>query len=356
MTKQKTLKIVQVGIGAWGYSWIKVIQESSEWELAGIVDLNSALLEKACAEYGVDPNTTFTSLSEAIEKLDADAVLVTTPPEYHAPVVNEALEKGLNCIVEKPLADTVEAAKSMVETAERTGKKLMISQNYRFKRAPRTVKEVLKSGVVGEVGNVFINFHKAPVFEGYRSEMDEPLLTDMAIHHFDQIRSILGVEPVSVTATSWNPKWSWFKGNAVTQVRFDMSNGSKIIYNGNWVSTGSTTTWDGDWNIQGDGGEVYWSNNKVVVRTNDLYKTVFMKGAVEVNGELHYDLVNLPSEERLGSLYEFASAIKEDRQPETSGADNMNSIAMVLGALLSVKTGRTVTIDEVLGKPALTTV
>jgi predicted dehydrogenase len=347
MTKNP-LKIIQVGIGAWGYSWLRVLHDSPHWELAGIVDLNQGALDRACAEFQFDAKNTFTSLKEAMRQLKADAVLVTTPPEYHAPVVIEALEGGLNCIVEKPLADTVEAAQDMVEAANRTGRKLMVSQNYRFKRAPRTVKQVLDSGVVGEVGDVFINFHKAPVFEGYRSTMDEPLITDMAIHHFDQIRHLLGVEPVSVTAVSWNPKWSWFKGNAVAQIRFEMANGTRILYNGNWVSTGSQTTWDGDWNLQGDGGEVFWSNNKVVVRTRDLYKTVFMKGAVEVNGELHYDLVHLDFEERLGSLHEFAAAIREDRQPETSGADNLNSIAMVLGALRSVKTGKTVTITEVL--------
>jgi predicted dehydrogenase len=343
----KPLKIIQVGIGAWGYSWIPVVSDSPAWELVGVVDLNQAALDKAKAQYGIQ--NTFTSLADAIQKVQADAILVTTPPEYHEPVVVEALERGLHCIVEKPLADTVEAAKSMVAAAERTGKKLMVSQNYRFKRAPRTVQEVLKRGVIGEVGNVYINFHKAPVFEGYRGQMEEPLITDMAIHHFDQIRNILGLEPVKITATSWNPKWSWFKGNAVAQVMFEMENGARIIYTGNWVSTGTTTTWDGDWNIQGDGGEVYWSNNKVVVRTNDLYKTVFMKGAIEVNGELHYDLLDLPFEERLGSLHEFASAIREDRQPETSGADNMNSIAMVLGARMSVKKGASVTLDEVLG-------
>jgi predicted dehydrogenase len=348
--EKQPLKIIQVGIGAWGYSWLSVLNDSPAWELVGIVDLNKAALDKACSEFNFDSKNTFTSLTEAVKNITADAVLVTTPPEYHAAVVNEALESGLNCIVEKPLADTVAAAKSMVETAKRTGKKLMVSQNYRFKRAPRTVKQVLNTGIIGEVGDVFINFHKSPVFEGYRSTMDEPLITDMSIHHFDQIRHLLGVEPVSVTATSWNPKWSWFKGNAVAQIRFEMSNGAKILYNGNWVSTGSQTTWDGDWNIQGDGGEVFWSNNKVVVRTKDLYKTVFMKGAVEVNGELHYDLVNLAFEERLGSLDEFATAIRENREPETSGNDNMKSIAMVLGALESVKTGKTVMIEDILGR------
>ncbi|KIL34682.1 hypothetical protein SD71_18125 [Cohnella kolymensis] len=344
------LKVIQVGIGAWGYSWIPVIIDSPDWELVAVVDLNKDQLAKASAEYDIPAERTFTSLSDALKVVQADAAVVTTPPQFHAPVVNEALELGLHAIVEKPLADTVEASKSMIETSKRTGKFLMVSQNYRFKRATRTVREVIKSGVIGKVGNIFINFHKAPVFDGYRSTMDEPVITDMSIHHFDQIRSVTGLNPVSVTAASWNPEWSWFKGNAVAQVRFELSNGTRVLYNANWVSTGSTTTWDGDWNIQGSEGEVYWSNNKVVVRTNDLYKTVFMKGAVEVNGELHYDLVHMDFEERLGSLHEFAEAIRENRQPETAGEDNLYSVSMVLGALESIRTGKEVSIKQLLGE------
>jgi predicted dehydrogenase len=178
--------------------------------------------------------------------------------------------------------------------------------------------------------------------------MAEPLITDMAIHHFDQMRGILGLEPVRITARSWNPKWSWFAGNAVASVLVEMSNQATVSYTGSWVSQGWETTWDGDWRIQGDGGEINWANNEVVIRPTDLFKTVFMKGAVEQNGMLHADLVSMEVEERWAVLLEFAASILEDREPETNAADNLKSMAMVIGASMSVKRREPILIDEVL--------
>ncbi|WP_180954974.1 Gfo/Idh/MocA family protein [Bacillus sp. V3-13] len=344
----KPLRIIQVGLGGWGWSWTQVVLDSPYWELAAIVDLNKDLLNKACQHYQIKSNMAFQSLTEAVQRVEADAVLVLVPPDYHADVALEAFKNKLHCIVEKPLAGTFADCRKIVEAAGENGCKIMVSQNYRFKRAPQTVKKVIKQNIIGELGSIYINFQKSPQFAGFRAEMEEPLIIDMAIHHFDQIRGILGLEPVSIKAHSWNPKWSWFKGNAVASVLFEMSNGAVVSYTGSWVSRGWETTWDGDWRIQGEEGEILWANNQVIVKPHDIFKSVFMQGARETNGELLVDLVELPAEERWASLQEFAESILENREPETSGRDNLLSLAMVLGAVQSVKTGNKVLIEEIL--------
>lgn len=345
---QTPLKIIQVGLGGWGWSWASVVQDSPHWELAAVVDLNQELLAKACLAYRLDSSAAFTSLKDAVAKVKADAVLVVVPPEYHASVAIEAFENGLHAIIEKPLAASVADSLKIVEVAEKYDRKVMVAQNYRFKHAPQTVKSVLSTDVIGEIGSVFINFQKNPPFEGFRLKMDEPLIYDMAIHHFDQIRGILGLEPVSVMATSWNPKWSIFDSNAIANVIFEMEGGVMVNYTGSWVSRGWETTWDGDWRIQGDDGEIHWANNQVEVRAINLFKTVFMKGAVESEGRMKVDLIDMPAEERWASLAEFAAAIRENRDPETSGSDNLKSLAMVLGAVESAKTGKKVFVKDIL--------
>jgi predicted dehydrogenase len=64
---------------------------------------------------------------------------------------------------------------------------------------------------------------------------------------------------------------------------------------------------------------------------------------------LHVDLMTLPAEERWASLNQFTEAIEHNREPETSGRDNLKSMAMVLGARLAAKRGDVVKISEVLG-------
>lgn len=343
----RKLRVIQIGTGNWGFSWIEKALASECIELVGIVDMKQEMLDYAVKVYHLDEKICFHSLAEAIEHIEApDAAFVVVPPAFHKSVALEALEAGLHCLVEKPLAVTMQDAIEMVEAAEKAGRKLMVSQNYRFKRAPQTVRNVLRKNYIGEVGSVFINFMKNPHFDGFRTEMDEPLINDMSVHHFDQIRGVLGMNPVRIRAASWNTKWSWFKGNPNASVVFEMDNGARVCYNGSWVSSGWETTWDGDWRIQGENGEVHWSNNEVVLNPSDIFVSVFQNGAVEKNGCLYFDLIKMENEERMATIAEFASAIFQDREPETSGRDNLYSLAMVIGAVYAAKTGETVEVEQ----------
>lgn len=81
---------------------------------------------------GVDDAICFESLAEALETVDADAVLVTVPLRAHAPVAIAALNAGKHVLVEKPFAEHIPEAREVVEAAKAAGKTLMVSQNYRF--------------------------------------------------------------------------------------------------------------------------------------------------------------------------------------------------------------------------------
>ncbi len=345
--KQK-IRVIQIGIGSWGMSWIEKALASENIELAALVDVQQPLLNDAILKYGFDSNKCFLTLNDALKKVKADAAFVIVPPKFHKTVAIEALENGLHCLVEKPLAENIGDANEIVLAAKKAGKKLMVSQNYRFKRAPQTVRNVIERNLIGEIGSVYINFQKDPPFTGFRTEMVEPLITDMSIHHFDQIRGILNLDPVSIKAHTWNPKWSRFKGNACANVLFEMSNGSTIVYNGSWVSSGWETTWDGDWHIQGEIGEIHWANNKVILNPKDIFISVFQDGAIEQDGKIVFDLLSLDTEERLATIAEFADSIIKDREPQTSGEDNLLSMAMVLGAKYSAKTGEVVKVSDLL--------
>ena len=76
------------------------------------------------------------------------------------------------------------------------------------------LKGVLDSGRLGAVGAVSIRFHRGPHFGGFRDEMPFPLIIDMSIHHFDMMRYLLGREVTDIRGYSFNPAWSWFRGDA----------------------------------------------------------------------------------------------------------------------------------------------
>ena len=332
-------RLIQVGVGGWGFSWAEIASRSKEWDTVAYVDVNQDNLKQAAVNFGMSDSKCFITLGDAVGQVSAEAALVVVPPEVHREVAIMCLQAGLHVLVEKPLADSMEDAKAMIEEAERVNLNLMVSQNYRFKKAPLTVREVLRRGIVGKPGHAFVNFHKAPRFTTpYRLRMPYPLLCDMCIHHFDQMRAILGVDPVSVQARTWKPRWSWFEGDPVVSVIVEMKEGIWVTYNGSWVSRGWETTWDGDWRIECEEGEIHWAGNCVTVKPSVIYKTVFNEGLFErEGGALECELVNMPVEDREYTLHEFYRSITENKEPETSGKNNLKSLAMTLASIESAK-------------------
>src|SRR4051794_18292752 len=208
------MRLIQVGVGAWGASWANEVSSSRHWSPAALVDADAAQPERVAAKVGVDQSRCFPTLAQALAGAEADAVLVVAPPSAHGPLALEALEAGMHCLIEKPLCPSIGEARELVKRAHDLGRTLMASQNYRFGVGYRTLQAQVEAGAIGRVEAIRVEFRRTPVFHGFRTAMDEPLLVDMAVHHFDQARGLLGGRPVEVRALSFNPSWSAFEGNA----------------------------------------------------------------------------------------------------------------------------------------------
>src|SRR5690606_33886200 len=101
-------------------------------------------------------------------------------------------------------------AVSLAGHAEATGQLFMISQSRRNNPHLREARRLADE--LGGAGIVDTRFTKAPRFGGFRDRMEQPLLVDMAIHAFDAGRVLVPGLPETVTATSYNPAWSWYDG------------------------------------------------------------------------------------------------------------------------------------------------
>lgn len=322
------MKIIQIGVGGFGASWLDIVVSSKEWEIVAIVDINEEILKKSVEKYPFLSGKTYTSLKDCLKKVKADALLNVTPPSFHKETSIIAIKEGLHVLVEKPLSDSLKNAEKIVEESEKYKRKLMVSQNYRYRSIPRTIKEKIKEGLIGNINYCILNFQRGPKFGGFRVEMEYPLLIDMSIHHFDLSRYLLGKDPISVYAESWNPHWSWFKGDACLNIIFDFEDNIHFSYSGSWVSVGKNTQWAGTWEIYGDKGTIIWDDSGI--------KKVF-----EEKEEI-IEPIKLEREDRFLSLYEFYRSIVEDREPETSGRDNLKSLSMVFKSLESIKKGKKV--------------
>src|ERR1700737_616967 len=121
--KRRPLRLLQVGMGAWGRDWAwRIIPGVKTVKLVGCVDVNRESLALATSQVGISPDLCFTALDPPLEATKPDAVLVTTVLPGHVPVARAALEAGKHVLVEKPFAPSVVEARSLVELAAARGR------------------------------------------------------------------------------------------------------------------------------------------------------------------------------------------------------------------------------------------
>lgn len=328
---QRRLRLIQVGVGGWGETWLQRVTASSTWELVAIVDKDRGALDAAVAAYDLDPKIAFVSLAHAAKALQADAALVVVPAVSHLAVAIEAFDAGLHVLSEKPMADTMENAHKMVKASHAAGKTLMVSQNYRFRRAAMVVANIMKAGWLGRLGHANVTFRKEIYFAKPPKPHDFALynfIRDGAIHHLDQIRGLLLCEPKKVYAHAYNPPWSWFKEPPTVNAIIEMEGGGVVEYFGSWTARGSQTTFDGDWYVECERGQIDFRSNRVLVHPEETWLTIQMDGFLERNGWLEAEIPMSTPEDRTFSLEEFGRCLSEGRAPPTSGDDNLKSLAL----------------------------
>ncbi len=340
------MKVIQVGVGGMGNAWLGAVQRSSTVDFAALVEIDAAIADQQAAAYGLDRSLIFRALPEALAQVAADAIINVTPPQFHREISVLALEAGLPVLSEKPLAGTLDDARAIVDAAERTGVLHSVAQNYRYRPLTQTIKRVLDSGRLGAVGAVSVEFYKGPHFGGFREEMPQPLIVDMAIHHFDLLRFFLESDARSIGARSWNPPWSWYNGDASAAAQISFASGVQASYVGSWCSQAFETSWNANWRFDCERGVLRVQDD--VVRVQRLLDVGADGGALR---NLHSQPEVVPPVEmaREGQDYlldEFVKAINCGGITATSAQDNIATMELVFGVVRACETGESVELSR----------
>jgi myo-inositol 2-dehydrogenase/D-chiro-inositol 1-dehydrogenase len=304
-----------------GGGWIRMLAGSPVARPVGVVDLDLDLAARAVRSAGLEDVPVGASIAEVAARSGAQAVIDVTVPQAHRAVNEDALRAGLPVLCEKPLAPTVAEALRQVALADVTGELLMVSQSRRYFRALAAFREAV--GGLGDLGAVHAQFFHEDHEPGFREQMAHPLLVDMSIHHFDQLRYVTGLEPVSVRCDSWNPGWSWYAGHASATAEFELAGGARFSYAGSRCTPGLQTSFNADWHVYGERGAASWDGEQAVVADPGGTRPGDPDGPEGIEG----------------SLAEFVDALRTGRTPQNEVRANVLSIAMVEGAIRSSELG-----------------
>jgi predicted dehydrogenase len=175
-----------IGVGYLGRFHAQKYAALPDSRLVAVVDAQESACEKVAAEVGCR------AVSDYREILgEVDAVSIATPTPLHFPIAQECLERGVHVLVEKPVTETPEQARTLIATAARCGCILQVGHLERFNAAM-----VALEGTLGTPR--FIESHRLAPFKERGTDVN--VVLDLMIHDIDLIQSLVGAPIISIDA------------------------------------------------------------------------------------------------------------------------------------------------------------
>ncbi len=231
------------------------IAKVEDIEMVAFCDLVEARAVEASEKYGKETAKVYTDYKKMLVDNNLDVVYVCTPNKSHSFIAIDALEAGCHVMCEKPMAKTSEEGEAMIEAAKRTGKKLTIGYQNRFRADSTYLKKACKRGDLGEV--YFAKAHAirrraVPTWGVFLNEEEQgggPLI-DIGTHSLDlTLWCMDNYKPVRVVGASYKKLGNHTEtGNAWGDWKQDeftvedsafgfitMDNGATIVLESSWA-------------------------------------------------------------------------------------------------------------------------
>lgn len=332
-----TVRIGILGAGRIGKAHAKAISATQGAEVVAVAEPFAEAAKTMAEQYSCDIRT----IDEIAQSSDIDAVIICTPTDTHADLIEQFCKVGKAVFCEKPVDLSLKRVKNCLKVVEQTKGTLMVGFNRRFDPDFTGVKDAIDDGTIGKVEMVTITSRDpgAPPIEYIKRSGG--IFRDMTIHDFDMARWLLGEEVETVQAAA-----SVLVDEAIGEVGdYDSVNVLMTTNSGRQAVITNTrrATYGYDQRIEvlGSLGMASAENhheNTVQIATADGYK--------------RRPLMNFFME-RYMPAYEaeiraFVAAVEQGVTPPTSGLDGLMALALADAAVMSVKLGRVVRVSEII--------
>jgi predicted dehydrogenase len=279
-------------------------------------------------------------LEEALQQVAADAAVVASPLASHAADAMTALEAGLAVMIEKPFAPNLAQGVQVMAAAHRTGRPVLVAQTNRYRRCEQALRMLLREGKVGTVTQVSCIDRRRPVAAAHSgSPVDYRQLHEVAAHHFDSLRSVLGRNPVRGMAQSSQAPGSPYSHGLTTEAFFEMEDHIPLQYYGSLTAHRD----EFELRVEGehgalrtDGRWLWWRK-----RGSRFFLPMRMPKIPAA------DALKPPREGMASLLDQLQAAIAAGEEPETHGDDNLWSLAMTEAVMRSDHSAQTVELADV---------
>jgi predicted dehydrogenase len=334
------LGIAIAGMGPRGRQWVRELRAHPGCELAACVDLDPQAIRDAAAELDVPHQRRFTDLDEALDTVPCDAVIVATGSDQHVEPCELVISRGLGVLVEKPFTQRLDQAVRLVGLAEANGAPIVVAQNYRYLRSQRAARRLVREGALGEVGMAVCQYYNVPRHLFAHARMRHAALWGMGVHHLDALSYVLDREVTGVMSHSFTTPWGEFPDGVSMQALVVLEGGIHGVYSATYESGGHEFF---------EGGQEYYQRLMGERATlHILHRWLVLCERGKRPRLVRRGPRGATEESRL--IDQLHSAVLDGKQPDSSGRENLRTMAVLEACVHSAAEGRWIDPRELLAE------
>jgi len=334
---QRKIKVAIIGCGKVSHLHATALQQSNNAELMAVLSRSHEKAKVFSAKYKIQP---FDDIDKMIKETGIEAVVVCTPHPFHAGWVVKAANSGVHCLVEKPLASTLQDCDDMIEACRKNNVKLGVVSQRRFYEPVQRIRKAIDEGKIGRpvMGTINMlgwrdkNYYDSDEWRGTWEMEGGGVLVNQAPHQIDIFQWFMG--PIEELYGIWrnlNHPYIEVEDTAMAIVKFKNGGIGNII-----VSNSQKPGIFGKVHVHGDNGA------SVGVQTDG--GAMFIAGMTSISEPPVNDLWTVPGEEKMMEEWnkqdsgffnsvnameyymklqdeDFCNAIIYNRKPMTSGEE-----------------------------------
>jgi myo-inositol 2-dehydrogenase/D-chiro-inositol 1-dehydrogenase len=333
-----TVRFGLLGAGRIGKVHAKAVSANPLAQLVAVADASEKAANDIAAQYGCQVRT----IEQILAAEDIDAVVICTPTDTHADLIEQFARAGKAIFCEKPVDLDLERVKACLKVVDAEGATLMVGFNRRFDPHFMAVHDVIARGEIGAVEMVTIVSRDPGAPPVDYIKRSGGIFRDMTIHDFDMARFLLGEEIETVTAQA-----SVLIDKAIGEAGdFDSVSVMLATASGKHatISNSRRATYGYDQRI-----EVHGSKGSVAAENQRPVSIEVANGSGYTRPPLHDFFMTRYTEAYAREIASFIDAVETKSPAAPSGMDGLIALALAGAALKSAQEGRSVKVSEIIG-------
>lgn len=343
----RTMRYALIGCGRIAVNHIKAVKENS-LQLIAVCDTQSFKMEALLKKYDMNNDTTirrYTDYKEMIRENKLDLIAIATESGVHAEIALYCIEQGINCIIEKPIAMSIQDADEIIRCAREKGVKVSACHQNRFNKAVQELRNALEAGRFGKLshGSIHIrwnrnrNYYEQASWRG-KWETDGGALMNQCIHGIDLLRWMFGDEIEEVYGQTRQQIHKYLEAEDIGMAVVKFANGAIATIEG--TTNVYPRNLEETLYVFGEKGTVKLGGTST--NTIDLWDFEEELETDDQNRNLIEETCNVYGNGHISLYADVIDAIEKNREPYVDAIAGRNALELVLAIYKSQRDGKAI--------------